>query len=221
MLRGMPLRMPQGPCSHAPHAQSSLLCWLSGLHTGILQQHPHADLSRWAFSTLELHWHRVSPLLALCEDISLFSLAVVLFILQPVSEEGWPLTTPTLYRSLFPTSRENWLRSMVRWQMRSVTLPETWHYRWHLIHDSKEHSSSHQPVAFIFMMSSACRWLTWDSGVKCWALSGGSHGQLRISPSVWSPAWWAWTTAIFISVLVCKSCQKVDCEPLILLCPLS
>lgn len=43
MLRGMPLRTPQGPCSHAPHAQSSLLCWLSGLHTGILQQHPHVS----------------------------------------------------------------------------------------------------------------------------------------------------------------------------------
>lgn len=47
--------------------------------------------------------------------------------------------------------------------MDSVALPETWNCRWHLIYDNKEHPASNQPLAFIFVMSSACRWLTWDS----------------------------------------------------------
>lgn len=93
----------------------------------------------------------------------------------------WLLTTPTWYTSLFPKSRENWLRSMSRWQMDSVALPETWNCRWHLIYDNKEHPSSNQPLAFIFVMSSACRWLTWDSEEKAEHCQGAHVGWL-LSP---------------------------------------
>lgn len=120
---------------------------------------------------------------------------------------GRLLTTPTQYKSLFPKSRENWLRSLVRWQMDSVALPETWNYRWHLICDNKEHPPSNQPLAFIFVMSSACRWLL---GIlnKILSIVKGLTWTIFISPSVWSPVWWAWTTAISISVLVYKKLSE-------------
>ena len=104
-------------------------------------------------------------------------------------------------------SRENWLRSMVSWQMDSVSLPETWNYRWHLIYDNKRVPIQESALGLYFcdVISMQVAYLRF--WIKYWALSG-SPWTTFIFSSVWSPVWWVWTTAIFSSILVYKKLSE-------------
>lgn len=176
-------------------------------HTGTHQQHPHGS------KPVTVLYIKTAERQGVFFASTVWKIpACFLYLLSYLSHSqsqnmGWLLTTPTQYKSLFPKSRENWLRSTVRWQMGSVALPETWNHRWHLIYDNKEHQASNRPLAFIFVMSSACRWLTWDSEQNAEHCQE-AHMDVCISPSVWSPAWWVWTAAISTSVLVYKKLSE-------------
>lgn len=87
ILEDNPLRVPQGPCYNTvafityPCAQMSLLPGLLGLHTGACQQHPCGS-EPVIVSYIKTAEKQGIFFLHCVENISLFSLTVVLFISQ-------------------------------------------------------------------------------------------------------------------------------------------